>query len=132
MTTDSPGLYIHIPFCASKCPYCDFYSLKADEETKDRYTHAIIKNIILKQAQHGISFPTVYFGGGTPSLLGRKRLVEILRTINKSTDCEVTVECNPSDLCENWTPGDMLALADAGANRIGASSVVKAAKEKGI
>ena len=118
MTTDSPGLYIHIPFCASKCPYCDFYSLKADEETKDRYTHAIIKNIILKQEQHGISFPTVYFGGGTPSLLGSKRLVEILRSINKAEGCEVTVECNPSDLCENWTPDDMLALADAGANRI--------------
>lgn len=118
MTTDYPGLYIHIPFCASKCPYCDFYSLRADEETKDKYTDAIIKNIILKQEQNGISFPTVYFGGGTPSLLGSKRLVEILHAINKADGCEVTVECNPSDLCENWTLGDMQSLTDAGANRI--------------
>ncbi len=118
MATDYPGLYIHVPFCASKCPYCDFYSLKADDETKDKYTAAIIKNIILKQAQNSISFPTVYFGGGTPSLLGSKRLVEILRSINKTEGCEVTVECNPSDLCDNWTLSDMLSIADAGANRI--------------
>ncbi len=118
MATDYPGLYIHIPFCASKCPYCDFYSLRANEETKDKYTAAIIKNIILKQAQNNISFPTVYFGGGTPSLLGSKRLVEILRSINTAEGCEITVECNPSDLCDNWTLNDMQALADAGANRI--------------
>lgn len=118
MTTDAPGLYIHIPFCSSKCPYCDFYSLKADEETKDRYTSAIIKNIILRQSQNSLCFPTVYFGGGTPSLLGSKRLTEILGCINMAEGCEVTVECNPSDLCENWTLSDMLSLTRAGANRI--------------
>jgi len=118
MTTELPGLYIHVPFCSSKCPYCDFYSLVASDELKDRYTAAIIKNIILYNEHTGGAFSTVYFGGGTPSLLGSKRLVEILNNVNHTPDCEVTVECNPSDLCKNWNIKAMDALVKAGANRI--------------
>lgn len=118
MTTELPGLYIHVPFCSSKCPYCDFYSLVASDELKDRYTDALIKNIILYNNQVGGTFSTVYFGGGTPSLLGSKRLSSILNNISRTPDCEVTVECNPSDLCRNWNLKDMETLAKAGANRI--------------
>ncbi len=132
MTTDAPGLYIHIPFCASKCPYCDFYSFKADEETKDRYTASIIKNIIIIQEKTKSPFSTVYFGGGTPSLIGSKRLCEIINSIRRESNCEVTVECNPSDLCENWNGSDMAALALAGANRIsmGMQSAVDEERKK--
>ena len=70
MRADAPGLYIHIPFCRSKCPYCDFYSFTADEVTKDEYTASIIKNIIIWQESVKNGFSTVYFGGGTPSQLG--------------------------------------------------------------
>lgn len=131
MTTDAPGLYIHIPFCASKCPYCDFYSFTADEETKDRYTASIIKNINIIQDKTNKAFSTVYFGGGTPSLIGSKRLCEIIKNINRLNDCEVTVECNPSDLCKNWSGEDMLQLALSGANRIsmGMQSAVDAERK---
>ncbi len=118
MTTDLPGLYIHVPFCSSKCPYCDFYSLIAPDELKDQYTDAIIKNIILYNKRVGGAFSTVYFGGGTPSLLGSKRLIKILNNIDRTADCEVTVECNPSDLCKNWDMKAMDVLVKAGANRI--------------
>ncbi len=118
MITDKPGLYIHIPFCSSKCPYCDFYSFTADEQTKDRYTAAIIKNIYNIQNKNGTVFSTVYFGGGTPSLIGSKRLSEIISAVSRTADSEVTVECNPSDLCRNWDIKAMDALVKAGANRI--------------
>ena len=118
MTADKPGLYIHIPFCRSKCPYCDFYSFTADEATKEEYTASIIKNIIIWQTDTGAEFSTVYFGGGTPSQLGSKNLSRIIKAINKQADCEVTVECNPFDLSESWSADDMRRLADSGANRI--------------
>ncbi len=132
MTTDAPGLYIHIPFCASKCPYCDFYSFKADEETKDRYTASIIKNIIIIQEKTISPFSTVYFGGGTPSLIGSKRLCEIINSIRLESDCEVTVECNPSDLSDNWGEEDMQRLALSGANRIsmGMQSAIDTERKK--
>ncbi len=118
MTADKPGLYIHIPFCRSKCPYCDFYSFTADEAAKDAYTDSIIKNIIIKQEETGVRFSTVYFGGGTPSQLGSRKLSRIVKTINKQQSCEVTVECNPFDLSESWTADDMRRLCDSGVNRI--------------
>ncbi|MCD8025988.1 MAG: radical SAM family heme chaperone HemW [Clostridiales bacterium] len=93
------GLYIHIPFCASKCPYCDFYSFKSDENTFDEYTSLLISKIEMwsKKADHNIS--TVYFGGGTPSILGTERLCRISDAIKNSftltADAEVTLEVNP-------------------------------------
>ncbi len=132
MTTNAPGLYIHIPFCASKCPYCDFYSFTADEGTKSRYTASIIKNINIIQEKTNKAFSTVYFGGGTPSLIGSKRLSEIINSINRISDCEVTVECNPTDLCDNWSEEDMQRLALSGTNRIsmGMQSAVDAERKK--
>lgn len=118
MKADAPGLYIHIPFCRSKCPYCDFYSFTADEKTKDEYTAAIIKNIIIWQEKTKNGFSSIYFGGGTPSQLGSSRLAEIVKTIKKQPLCEVTVECNPFDLSEGWSYSDIALLKSAGVNRI--------------
>ncbi|MBR2895983.1 MAG: radical SAM family heme chaperone HemW [Oscillospiraceae bacterium] len=97
------GLYIHIPFCKSKCLYCDFYSLPNNETQMDRYAAALQKHlseIAPHAAQHSID--TVYFGGGTPSYLGEKRLCSLLKTIQKlyhvEKNAEITLEVNPESL----------------------------------
>lgn len=110
-----PGIYIHVPFCKGKCPYCDFYSLKSSEEDMDRYTNTLADSLWQKK---GITASTIYFGGGTPSALGRERLVKILseakRAFLVSSDCEITVEVNPGDGEEAF----FKALKQAGFNRI--------------
>ena len=127
MTTHNPGLYIHVPFCRGKCPYCNFYSFRADAAFKAAYTDALIKNIIKEQTEKGLAFRTVYFGGGTPSQLGAKNLCRVLDAIETAPNAEVTVECNPSDLCEEWSQAQLDALVQHGANRIsmGMQSVVE-------
>lgn len=103
------GLYIHIPFCLSKCPYCDFYSVKYDDSTAKAYSEAVKRNII----HYGGSFDTIYFGGGTPILLWRE-ICEILKLVRTSTEPEVTVEANPC--CTDRE--NLSALFKAGVNRI--------------
>ncbi len=109
-----PGLYVHIPFCRGKCPYCDFYSLKMTQETADSYTNALIRTLSSYDEQYG----TVYFGGGTPTLLGARRLAEILSHIDVVNGAEITVEGNPSDICENYSEREFALLKDAGVNRM--------------
>ena len=87
------GLYIHIPFCTRKCPYCDFYSVPFDEDLADKYCDAICKGGILPPA---VAFDTVYLGGGTPSLLGAKRILRMLSIVNITDDAEITIEVNPA------------------------------------
>ena len=89
------GLYIHIPFCNGKCPYCDFYSLMQRENLMDEYVSYLNKKI---SANRYYIADTVYFGGGTPSLLGTKRLITILEHIKESfgdIQRETTLEVNP-------------------------------------
>ncbi|HBL41743.1 MAG TPA: coproporphyrinogen III oxidase, partial [Ruminococcaceae bacterium] len=85
-----------------------------------------------EQTQKQLSFRTVYFGGGTPSQLGAENLCRALDCIDKTADAEVTVECNPSDLCEEWTQSDMDKLVRYGANRIsmGMQSAVEQERKK--
>ncbi|MCI6354734.1 radical SAM family heme chaperone HemW [Eubacterium coprostanoligenes] len=114
MNNERSGLYFHIPFCKSKCPYCDFYSVKFDEASAQQYVQEICDEI--KQYQ-GI-FDTVYFGGGTPSILPPELIGKILDCARAqfeiSDDAEITVECNPSkDLSE-----DFKKYASYGVNRI--------------
>ncbi len=98
------GIYIHIPFCAHKCPYCDFYSKKPAHMEMDSYKQALIERIELlgKKYSYGFEADTVYFGGGTPSLMGGDALCEILgavKTAFKVEDgAEVTVEANPESV----------------------------------
>ena len=71
------GIYIHIPFCASKCSYCDFYSLSGCDYLMDEYQDALIEHI--EESAHSIQnyeVDSIYFGGGTPSYYGAERLME--------------------------------------------------------
>ena len=90
------GLYIHIPFCKSKCPYCDFYSVKYDESLAEKYTDELIKTM----GDYTGEFDTVYFGGGTPSILDYNLIGKILSAVKEHFDidknAEITIECNPS------------------------------------
>ena len=114
MKNERSGLYFHIPFCKNKCPYCDFYSVKYDENAALQYADEICNEI--KQYQG--DFDTVYFGGGTPSILPPELIGKILDCARKrfdiSNDAEISVECNPSkDLSE-----DFKKYALYGVNRI--------------
>ncbi len=110
------GIYIHIPFCKSKCPYCDFYSFIPNETIKDSYLKAVLS--CLDGYKSKISqVDTVYFGGGTPSVFGGERLATVLDFIKENYNLvspEITVECNPSSV-----DGDFFrSLYKAGVNRI--------------
>lgn len=122
MTAQRPnvGLYVHIPFCAAKCSYCDFYSLAHREDKMDDYCAALTAHLReVAPRMEGQQVDTVYFGGGTPSYLGPKRLAALLKTIRKSydltADAEITLEANPD------SAGDVKALKmlrKAGFNRL--------------
>lgn len=113
------GLYLHIPFCNGKCPYCDFYSLSnADSLLVDNYVESLLRAASYWAETSGVAVDTVYLGGGTPSLLGAERLFRLLRGVHDcfsvSSDAEITMEVNPS---QNLT--DVLsAFYDGGGNRL--------------
>lgn len=118
MKSQNAGLYIHIPFCRSRCPYCDFYSLRLDETAADAYTDALIRRIPALISRYSITADTVYIGGGTPSALGAERLGRIIGAVKKfsSPGCETTVECNPFDAAKKGL--DFALLKESGVNRI--------------
>lgn len=103
------GLYVHVPFCKRKCLYCDFYSA-ADTSRTDDYTGAVIRNI--KAA--GLTYDTVYFGGGTPSLLTAEQISNILSAADISDGAEISAECNPESADISYLCG----LRSAGVNRV--------------
>lgn len=103
------GLYIHVPFCLSKCPYCDFYSVRYESGLAQAYKNAVIRNLLY----YGGSYDTVYFGGGTPILLWRE-ICEILENISLAEKAEITIESNP---CCTDTER-LSALKAVGINRI--------------
>lgn len=111
------GIYIHIPFCKSKCPYCDFYSFKPDETQKDSYLKAVLRYLEEQKAQVKDTVDTVYFGGGTPSFFGGERIKAVLDCIKENYNLvapEITVECNPSSVSDEF----FKVIAEAGVNRI--------------
>lgn len=116
---DKLGIYIHIPFCRSKCDYCDFYSLAGRDDRMDQYQKALLSHI-RETAPLAQDFPvdTIYIGGGTPSYYGAKRLKELLGVIRKlykvEKDAEVTVECNPDSVDVK----SLKILRKAGVNRL--------------
>ena len=116
------GLYIHVPFCVRKCPYCDFYSLPlTDDSGLDRYTDALLRSLDRwSERLPGCRADTLYLGGGTPALLGGRRIAAILRRADErfslfSADRpEVTLEANPADgLYDTFS-----AFAAAGGSRV--------------
>ncbi len=120
------GLYIHIPFCKSKCPYCDFFSIKMNDEEMNRYVDKVIERFD-KYCNDNIVLDTVYFGGGTPSTLGTERIAKILNVINDKftvdENAEITMEMNPT----SKELIDFTVLKECGLNRlsIGMQSAVE-------
>lgn len=118
------GIYIHIPFCKSRCIYCGFYST-TNKELKERYVGALIREIHMRKddfARLGTSLSpsstsTVYFGGGTPSSLSVcdiERIVGALESTFNGTPSEVTLEMNPDDVTKDY----IKAVRQMGINRI--------------
>lgn len=96
------GLYIHIPFCKRKCPYCDFYSLEGQtEDILNAYISRLIKEA-QSYSHKNISVDTIYIGGGTPSLLSAEQISALLDALrvsfNVSKNAEITLEANPSSV----------------------------------
>jgi oxygen-independent coproporphyrinogen-3 oxidase len=107
------GVYVHIPFCARRCDYCDFATWTDREHLVDAYVAACASDA--RQRLSGCRPATsVFFGGGTPSLLPADRLIRILDAIPRTTDAEVTVECNPDAV----DPAKLRAYRAAGVNRL--------------
>ena len=111
------GLYLHVPFCDAKCPYCDFYSMRGSTEDWERYTESIISHLYDYQDRN-LAVDSVYFGGGTPSLLGAERLGRMLEAVRGafalSPEAEITVEVNPTREPGRFFEG----LAEAGVTRV--------------
>ena len=125
MNNKSMGIYIHIPFCVKKCNYCDFLSFPIDEELKPIYVSALCREIEeygRLYGKHGTicskSVSTVFFGGGTPSIMESKYIFSIMNSLHDAFDllpsAEITIECNPGTL-------NLLKLSDykyMGINRL--------------
>ncbi|MDA3902382.1 MAG: radical SAM family heme chaperone HemW [Desulfuromusa sp.] len=114
------SLYVHIPFCASKCPYCDFFSQVGSQQHIDEYVELLNLNIeILKRnSSPSPPFSTIFFGGGTPSLLSSRQIESILNSLEQNfgiaMDAEITLEANPGtvDLAK------LQGYRQAGVNRL--------------
>ncbi len=111
------GIYIHIPFCKQACHYCDFH-FSTGLGTKDRFLNALEMEIQLRKDYLQVEIQTVYFGGGTPSILGASELKRILDTLRShfifSENIECTLEANPDDLDE----AKLTELKELGINRL--------------
>ncbi|MBQ2614219.1 MAG: oxygen-independent coproporphyrinogen III oxidase [Clostridia bacterium] len=109
------GIYLHIPFCKAKCLYCDFNSYAGMEDMQNRYVNALCQEI--QNAPDG-DVDTIYFGGGTPTILPSHSLVQILSAIGEkydlTPDCEISIECNPATIDKRG----LSALRQAGFNRL--------------
>lgn len=114
-----PGLYLHIPFCRRKCTYCDFFSIPATESLLGTYPELLIRHLVWA-SEHDWSgpFDSVYFGGGTPSLLSPWAIAEILRTIEQqfglTHDAEITLEANPGTVSQQ----SLSSFRSVGLNRL--------------
>jgi oxygen-independent coproporphyrinogen III oxidase len=110
------GLYVHVPFCSAICNYCNFNRGLFDAELKARYVDALVAEI--ERAPGSLAADTIYFGGGTPSLLEPGEIARIIRACKSSfavaADREVTLEANPESVSEERLRG----FRDAGVNRL--------------
>ena len=111
----SDSVYIHIPFCKSKCKYCSFVSFE-NYEKKKGYIYSLLKEIDYYYSKEELK--TLYIGGGTPSLLDIDELRKIISKFSLSDDCEKTIELNPNDITEEY----LLGLKSLGFNRLSIGS----------
>ena len=113
------GVYIHIPFCVQKCVYCDFLSAPATKERQKAYLEALKKEIE-QEARHYADYTieTVFFGGGTPSILEAEEIAECITILRKyyeiSDKAEITIEMNPGTA----TLEKLQGIRAAGVNRL--------------
>ena len=113
------GVYVHIPYCVKKCAYCDFCSVARDESAES-YPDALCREIELSRDRlpYEGPVPSVFFGGGTPTVLPAEALIRVLETIRRTyevrSDAEITVECNPGTASYS----DFVKLRAAGFNRL--------------
>lgn len=113
------GVYLHIPFCRRKCPYCDFFSVPADHHVFSDYADLLLQqlDIAVKDGWEGPA-DSVYFGGGTPSLLPPASIERLIRAIDQrlglTADAEISLEANPGTV----DLATLRALRDAGINRL--------------
>ena len=115
------SLYVHIPFCKSKCAYCDFFSVVCKNRIDDAYIQKLLEEAEMRAAQFDVSeWRTLYFGGGTPSLLSPNQIEKLISGIKAARpiaeDAEITFECNPDDI----TIELLDALKANGVNRLSA------------
>lgn len=110
------SLYVHVPFCRSKCRYCDFYSVAMDDSTARAYVDAVLWELASCAGRLRHPLQTVFLGGGTPTVLGADLLARLLSGIGKFTgpETEVTVEANPGTV----SPPVAAALVQSGVNRL--------------
>jgi len=112
------GIYLHIPFCKSRCSYCDFATGLYQADLAERYVAALVRDIQTTRHREPASvFDTIYFGGGTPSMLSPDQIERIVETVREcfdvSSDAEVTMEINPGSV----TDAVLKEFRDAGINR---------------
>lgn len=107
------GLYIHIPFCHSKCAYCDFFSTPRAERA-EAYINALKREWDLRRDEVDEPVTTIYVGGGTPSILQTELLAELIVHINPGPTEEMTIEANPEDVTPQWIE----AITAMGFNRV--------------
>lgn len=113
------GLYIHVPFCKCRCIYCDFYSTTCGPDMRRRYVDALCAELHERRTENeGKEIGTLYFGGGTPSLLTAKERERILDAVRRdyplAADAEITLEANPDDVTETF----VAELVRSGINRV--------------
>ena len=98
------GIYIHIPFCTQACHYCDFH-FSTSFKTKEKLLFAMVEEIRLRKEELGLNISSLYFGGGTPSVLKKSEINIILEAIKSTVDFkkikEITIEVNPEDISIN-------------------------------
>ena len=112
------GIYFHIPFCKQKCSYCDFYSTRDSNGIVDLVNSEMQELVLRKDYLKNDLIDTIYFGGGTPSLLSEYDVNNLLGCVKQnfevSTECEITFETNPDDLTEDY----LKSLRDCNINRL--------------
>lgn len=113
---EHPGLYLHVPFCRSKCGYCDFYSV-ASAAAIPTWLEAIAGEMLLYRGRFP-AFASLYLGGGTPTILGARQLAALMAQLRRhftfAHDAEITIEANPDDIA----PDKLKVLRDLGINRL--------------
>lgn len=113
------GIYVHIPFCASKCKYCDFFSKSGNDDEINRYVSAVNERLAKYGKELNRTADTLYIGGGTPGIIGADRLSSIAKTAKFAfmidDNAEITAELNPASADESF---DFSKLRQAGFNRL--------------